>query len=554
MSFGDGVFPIKRSRLSGDVVAGLTLAALGIPEVLGYAKIAGMPLITGLYTILIPIALYALFGSSRHLVVGADSATAAVLAAGLLTLAHPASSLYVTYASMAALMVAVFLIIARIVRLGFLANFLSRTVLIGFLTGVGIQVAISQLGSIIGIKENTNNTVTQIVDFVGGLGRTQWLTLGIAVAVIVVIVAFRLTIRQIPGALVAVVASIVASDLFHVSRHGTSVVGHVPQGLPHFALPSFHFTVATTLLGTTISMFVIILAQSAATSRAYAAKYDEDFNENTDLMGLAIANIGAALSRTFVVNGSPTKTEMVDGAGGKSQISQLVTALVVLVVLLFATGPLEILPSATLAAIVFLIGVELVDVKGMRAIFAVRKGEFVVAALTALAVIFIGIEQGILLAMALSVIEHLRQGYHPRDTIVSQNPDGHVQAQPFAPGSRTESGIVIYRFGSSLYYANAQKFFDEVMSLTTRGDPLKWLCLDCPAIRDIDFTAGQMLHRVIKDLVKKGVTCCMSEVSDDLAELLERYEISPLMGTAWRYDTVGAVLTAYRDPGARVSV
>ncbi len=396
-----GIMPIDRAKIPVDIIAGVTLAALAIPEVMGYTQIAGMPVITGLYTILIPTALFALFGSSRHLVVGADSATAAIMAAGLAGMAATGSSEYVALAGLLALITAVVLIIARVIKLGFLADFLSRTVLIGFLTGVGIQVAVGQISGMLGIPGGGSGPIQKLATDVQQLSQINYYTLAVSVGVLGVIFGLKMVNKKIPGALIAVIGAIFASYFFDLASYGVSVLGTVPSGLPQIGLPdvTISFSLIQQLLPTAFSLFVVILAQSAATSRAYAARYGERFSENVDIVGLSLANIGAGLTGTFVVNGSPTKTQMVDSAGGRSQIATLTTSVIVVIVVLFLTVPLSYMPNAVLSSVVFMIGLELVDVKGMRKIFAARPSEFWVAALTAAVVVFIGVEQGIILAM-----------------------------------------------------------------------------------------------------------------------------------------------------------
>src|SRR5579872_2264475 len=264
-----GMLPIERSRVSAEVLAGLTLAALGIPAVLGYAKIAGMPLVTGLYTMLLPMAAFAVLGSSRHLVVAADSATAVILAAALTGLAAAGSEQYVRLAGLAALLTGGMLLVARLARLGFLANFLSRTVLVGFLTGVGIQVAAGQLPDMLGVSATGGQTVPKLADTARLLPRAHWADVAVSIAVIVVVVVVRLINRRIPGLLIAVIAAIALSWASGLPGHGMAVVGAVPRGLPTLRLPALGWHDAATLVGAAVSMFVVILAQSAATSRAY---------------------------------------------------------------------------------------------------------------------------------------------------------------------------------------------------------------------------------------------------------------------------------------------
>ena len=358
----EGILPLDRARIPVDVVAGITLAALAIPEVMGYTKIAGMPVITGLYTIVLPLALYALFGSSRHLVVGADSASAAILAAGLAGMAATASGQYVALAGLVALISAAFLFLARLVRLGFLADFLSRTVLIGFLTGVGIQVAMGQVAGMLGVSAGTGGTLEKFWHTIQNVGDTSGYTLLVSLAVLAVILGGKYVTTVIPGALIAVIGAIAVSWAVDLEADGVAVLGPVPSGLPSFGLPDVAWSDVKPLLTTAFSIFVVILAQSAATSRAYAAKYGDRFSEDVDLVGLGFANVGAGLTGTFVVNGSPTKTQMVDSAGGRSQVAALTTVGIVVIVLLFLTKPLQYMPEAVLSSVVFLIGIELVKV------------------------------------------------------------------------------------------------------------------------------------------------------------------------------------------------
>lgn len=332
-----GVLPVKGSQIPTELLAGLTLAALAIPEVMGYTKIAGTPVITGLYTMLIPMTLFALFGSSRHLVVGADSATAAILAAGLVGLASVGSNEYLALAAVLAFMAAGFLVLARIIGLGFLADFLSRTVLVGFLTGVGVQVALGEVAGMLGLKGGGHGTVQKIWHDLQQIEEINGYSVAIALSVLVVIVGAKKISPKIPGALIAVVGAVVASWAFNFKAH-VHLLGDVLGGLPSIGLPEVTWSAQLIgkLVPTAFAMFVVILAQSAATSRAYATRYNESFSENQDLIGLGLANIGAGLSGTFVVKGSPTKTQMVDSAGGKTQLSLLFTAGIVLLVLLFS--------------------------------------------------------------------------------------------------------------------------------------------------------------------------------------------------------------------------
>jgi SulP family sulfate permease len=540
-----GMLPVERSRVPAEALAGLTLAALGIPAVLGYAKIAGMPLVTGLYTMLLPMAVYAVLGSSRHLVVAADSATAAILAAALTGLAVTGSERYVRLAGLAALLTGGMLFAARLARLSFLANFLSRTVLVGFLTGVGIQVAAGQLPDMLGVSAAGGQTLPKLADTARALPRAHWTDVAVAITVIVVVVVVRWIDRRIPGPLIAVIAVIALSWALGLPGHGVAVVGAVPRGLPDLGLPALSWHDAATLLGAAVSMFVVILAQSAATSRAYAAKYEEPFSEAADLVGLGAANAAAAFTGTFVVNGSPTKTQITDSAGGRSQLSQLTASAVVLIVLVLLTGALAHLPDAALAAVVFLIAVELVDIEGMRHILALRKHEFAVALLTTIAVVSLGVEDGIVLAIIASIVDHLRHSYSPLNSVLVKSPEGHWQPVPPGPGTRTEDGLVVYRFGTSLYYANASRLLEDVAALVGQGGPLRWLVIDCAAIGDVDYTASMVLVKVVEHVHQHDVHLALSSVLGPVRQQLDRYGVSKALGQNACFDTPGEALEAF---------
>jgi sulfate permease, SulP family len=544
-----GIVPVERSRILGDVLAGITLAALGIPEVLGYAKIAGMPVVTGLYTLLLPMVVFAVLGASRHLVVGADSATAAILSASLAGLAVTGSPRYVQLAGLSALLAGALLLLARLARLGFLANFLSRTVLVGFLTGVGIQVAIGQLPDMLGVTTPEKKTLSKLAGTVRALPHLRWGDVAVSAGVIVVVLVSRRITRKVPGALIAVVVAIIVSEAADLAAHGVAVVGPVPSGLPSLALPAVGWHDTAALLGAAASMFVVILAQSAATSRAYAVKYEEAFSEDTDLVGLGAANLAAAFSGTFVVNGSPTKTQMVDSSGGRSQLAQLTTSALVLIAVFLLTGPLADLPAAALAAVVFLIAVELIDIDGMRSILAVRKHEFAVALLTAAAVVVLGVEQGIILAVIASVIDHLRHSYRPQSSVLVKSAAGHWLPAPVIPGARTEEGLVVYRFGTSLYYANAAQFFADVMTLIGYGTPVRWMVFDGAAIGDIDFTSAAVVTRVLDQLRKRGIRFAASSLLGPVRDQLASYGITAAAGPGAYYDTPGEALEAFHAAG-----
>jgi sulfate permease, SulP family len=548
--FLGGILPLDTARIPMDVAAGATLAALAIPEVMGYTKIAGTPVVTGLYTLLLPVLFFALFGSSRHLVVGADSATAAILAIGLGGMAAADSSQYVALASLAALMCGLLLFGARLLKLGFISNFLSRSVLVGFLTGVGIQVAMGQVAGMFGVPKGSGGEIESLAGTLQNIaaGQTSVPTLVVSLSVLIVVVGLERVNKRIPGALIAVVGAIVASYALDLVAKGVTTLGTVPGGLPPIGLPTSVMTLENVqaLLPTVISLFVVILAQSAATSQAYAARYGDSFNENVDLIGLGLANIGAGVSGTFVVNGSPTKTEMVDSAGGRSQVAQLTAGAIVLVVLLFLTGPLSYMPNAVLSAVVFLIGIKLIDYKHMAAIMRLRPDEFAVAAITAAVVVIVGVEQGIFLAMGLSVLVHLWHSYRPYNALLSVKSTGSLVYGALAEHVQAAPGLYIYQFGAGLFYANASRFNEEVLGLVEEADPpVRWFCVAGAAMADIDYTGAEALRSMAKELKERGATLALCRLTPKVRDELAAYGLLTEIGEAMVFEDANAVLAAY---------
>jgi SulP family sulfate permease len=294
------------------------------------------------------------------------------------------------------------------------------------------------------------------------------------------------------------------------------------------------------------SCFVMIVAQSAATARVYAVRYHEPHDENADLLGLAAANVAAALSGTFVVNGSPSQTSMAERSGGRSQITHVTAAAVVALVLLFLTGPFQYLPRCVLGAIVFLVAIHLTDLRGLQRIRQESPGEFWLALFTALVVVLIGVEQGIILAMVLSLLRIVSHSYRPHTAVLVQDQKGIWQATPVHPGAVSEPGLVVYRFGAALFYANAGMFADEIRALAGPApSPVRWLLVDAGAITKVDYTAAQVVHELQQDLSGRGVALAFAHVEPELRADLDRHHLTEAIGPQRTFDTLREALGAY---------
>jgi high affinity sulfate transporter 1 len=544
-----GIKPFHGPGAVRDALAGFQLAAMNIPQALGYTKIAGMPVVTGFYTLLLPLLAFAIFGSSRYLVVAADSATAAILAGGISGMAVPGSARYVALAGMVALLTAGLLLLARILKLGFLADFLSRTVLAGFLTGVGFQVGAAVLGGMLGIEVHSRNVVVQLDEILRNLPQTSLPTMALSATVVVSVYLLQRFAPKMPGALIAVAGAVAASAIWNFSGHGIATIGPIVGGLPHLGLPKVDWRDLKPLISVAASCVVVIVAQSAATARVYATLHEQPLDENADLVGLSAANVAAALSGTFVVNGSPTQTAMVENSGGRSQLAQVATAAMVALVLLFLTRPLQFLPRCVLSALVFIIAVRLIDVRGLQSIRRESPGEFALAITTTAVVVLAGVEEGVVVAMVLSLLRVVRHSYHPHTAVLVEGEDNIWQLIPAVPGAVTKPGLVIYRFGAALFYANANRFSEEILGLVGPApSSIRWLVVDAGAIASVDYTAAWIVRKLQRDLSRRGTELVFAHVQSDLMPDLIRHRLTEAIGQARIFDTLRVMLAAFAEP------
>ena len=543
----------QRGWLATDVVAGVTLSAVAIPEVMGYTSIAQTPLVTGLYTVIFPTIIFALIGSSRLLVVGADSATAAILAAGLAGLGvaglSPNTAEWVAWTSLVALVCGAMLLIARVLKLGFIGDFLSASVLIGFLTGVGIQVLTGQIPDMLGVPKGSGNWFQQQWAMIQSIPDTSLATFAFALGTVLIIIGFERFLPRVPGAVVAVVLSIIVSTAVDASAHGVAVVGSVTGGFPPIGLPQgITWSDVLKVLAIAFACFVLIVAQSAATSRSFAAKHGQRVDINRDILGLSGASFAAGLSGTFVVNGSPTKTQILDGQKGRTQLANLTMSAVVLVFVLFATGLLTNMPKATLAGIVFMIGVSLIDADGLRRIRGRRVSEFLIACITGFVVFGVGVEQGIILAVVLSILEIIRRAYRPSDFVVGESIDGVPSYAPASPGAQSLPGLVVFRFDAQLFYANASRFTDDVEAIMQAApDPVRWLVLDCSAIDDVDYSAGIALSSLVDYVHHEGAQFGLARADDHLLQTLKTYGVLDKFAADHIFPTLNDAFVAYQS-------
>jgi SulP family sulfate permease len=543
--------PFKPAAALRDGFAGITLAAMNIPQALGYTRIAGMPVVTGLYSLLLPAVAFAAFGSSRYLVVSADSATAAIFAASLSPMATPASARYVALAGAVALLTAAFLLLARLLKLGFIADFLSQTVLTGFLTGVGVQVGIAVLGEMLGVPISSRRTLVQLSEVLSRLPHAHLPSVAVSAVTVATLLLFRRFAPRVPGPLMVVAGAMAASAMWDFSGHGIAVVGPVAGGLPHLGLPDVRMKDLPLLLSTAASCCIMIITQSAATARIYAERHQQKLDANADLAGLSAANAVAGLSGAFVVNGSPTQTAMVESAGAQSQVAQLATAVAVALVLLFLTRPLKYLPQCVLGALVFVIAIRLIKLRTILELRRESPGDFALSLTTAAVVVAAGVEQGILLAMILSLLRIVSHSYHPHTGVMVPNSIGTWDLIPVSTVSVTKPGLVIYRFGAELFYANANRFAEEVTCLVGgTPSPVRWLIADAEAITRMDYSASRVLAELLRSLKDRGVQFGIARVPWGLKSDLARHHVTELIDPSMDFNRLHDAMDAFEKlPG-----
>lgn len=543
----------QRKWLRPDILAGVSLAAVAIPEAMGYASIAHVPLSAGLYSLIIPAIVFALVGASRLLVVGADSATAALLASGIAGLGiagmAPGSGEWLAWAGLIAAVTGAMLLIAWVLRLGFLGDFLSTSVLVGFLAGVGILVVTEQLPGMLGQpKHDGGDVVAKWVAVFSDLDKVRWQSVVFAAITLLALLVVRRLRPSLPMPILVVIGSIVAVMVFNLSDN-VATIGAIDAGIPSVRFPPLDDIIDNipTILTISFGCLLVILAQSAATARSFAQRHGDPVDVNRDILGLAASNISSALTGSFVVNGSPTKTAILDQQRGRTQVANLTMAVATLVVVAVASGPLGNLPEAVLSAIVFVVGTELINWSGFARIWKIRRVEFVIAVLTTVTVIGFGVLTGVIVAMAASLVQIIHRQYRPERFVVSVGVDGKRQYESVRPGHQSLPGLIVFRYDADLFYANVGRFTDTVTALIKSApDPVRWLVLDCSAISDVDYSAATALHDLIGYVHSVNARFILAGVTPELRDSLETARIMADLAADSVYPGIGSAVRAFQ--------
>jgi len=498
-----------------DVLAGLTLVAIALPEQMATARLANMPAAAGLYAFIAGSLLFAGFGRSGQLSVGADSTIAPVLATAVAGVAAVGTAHYTHLVSFLALVVGALVMAIGLLRLGWISEFLSAPVITGVLAGIAVEILVRQLPAVLGLPSRGTTTVDRVRMVAEQIGQANGWSVGIAVAVFAVIIVAEHLDRRIPGALIGLVVSILTVALLGLESHGVAVLGSIHRGLPSFGVRWASWVDVRRLFGPALTVAFLCVAQTAATVRASsaAAPVAEDFDR--DLVAVGAGSLVAGLSGSFAVNSSPPRSEVMRASGGRSQLTSVVAAAVVLAVVLLATGLLKDLPEATLGAILVFVATRLFRVRDLRSILRFDRLEFGLAVVTLLVVSFLGIEQGILVAMLLSLADRTRRTARPRDVILGRVP-GTEHWIPPDVGRPTElvPGVIVYLMYAPLWYGNAGYIRSRVRQIVASAPhPVHALVLDANAMSDIDYTGARTLGELATELRQQGVTIAIARSS-----------------------------------------
>jgi high affinity sulfate transporter 1 len=541
--------------LPKDAVAGLILTTLLVPQGMAYAELAGLPPITGLYTSILCLLGYALFGPSKILVLGPDSSLGPMIAATILPLigAHGDPARAVALASMLALLVGAMTVLAGVARLGFVADLLSKPTMIGYMNGLALTIVAGQLPKLFGFSVEGDNFIAELRGFVKGVAHGEVVGAALAVGLfgLAVIMAFQRWWPRVPGVLAAVVLSIAAAQLFNIAEHGVSLVGTLPQGFPPFTIPHVALSDFGLLVGGAAGIAVVSLADTISTASSFAARSGEEIDGSREMIGIGTANIGAGLFQGFPVSTSGSRTAVAEQAGAKTQVTGLVGALAIIVILLAVPGLLRNLPQPTLAAVVIAAALSLADIPGTVRLFRQRRVEFALSVVAFLGVTLLGVLPGIAIAVALSVANVFRRLWWPYQATLGRvvGMAGYHDLRSHPEGDQLP-GCVLFRFDAPLIFANARAFREQIRTLARSQPAPLWIIVAGEPITDVDTTAADMLEDLDQALNAEGISLVFAEMKDPVREKIERYGLTRTINPAHFYATLDEAIAAFRAQSA----
>ena len=541
----------RRSWLPKDLVAGVVLATLLVPQGMAYAELAGLPAINGLYTSILCLLAYAVFGPSRILVLGPDSSLGPMIAATItpLLVAGGDPQRAVALASVLAILVAAIMIVAALTGLGFIAELLSKPTMIGYMNGLAVTIVIGQLPKLFGFSVDANGLVAEAEAFVRGVadGKVVPAAAVVGIGGIVVVLVLQRWLPKVPAVLVMVVLSIAAASVFDLADRGVSLVGELPQGFPPLTIPTVPWSDVPALAAGALGIALVTLADTISTSAAFAGRTGQEVDGNQEMIGIGAANLAAGLFQGFPVSTSGSRTAVAERAGAKTQLTGVVGAGLIVVTIVALPGLFRNLPQPALAAVVMTAAFSLADVPGTVRLWRQRKTEFSLSVAAFLGVALLGVLPGIAIAVALSILNVFRRAWRPYTTMLgaAEGIEGYHDVRSY-PDAELVPGLVVYRFDAPLIFANAATFRDEVRRLAATDPPPRWILVAAEPMTDVDTTAADMLEDLDEELNERGISLAFAEMKDPVRRKIERYGLTRTIDPAKFFPTVEAGVAAYQ--------
>jgi high affinity sulfate transporter 1 len=542
----------RRQWLMKDVIAGVVLTTLLVPQGMAYAELAGLPPITGLYTSIMCLLGYAVFGPSRILVLGPDSSLGPMIAATILPLiaAKGDAKRAVELASLLALMVGAIMVLAAVAKLGFIADLISKPTMIGYMNGLALTILIGQLPKLFGFKVEGDGLIAEFTGFVQGLAKGEAVAAAAAVGIagIVLILVLQRWLPKIPAVLIMVLLAIAATTVFSLAEHGVSLVGVLPKGFPPLTIPHVGLDDLAPLFGGALGIALVSLADTISTASAFAARTGQEVRGNQEMIGIGASNLAAGLFQGFPVSTSGSRTAVAERSGAKTQLTGVVGAALIILMIVLVPGLFRNLPQPALAAVVITASLSLADLPGSVRLWRQRKTEFALMAAAFLGVALLGVLPGIAIAVALSILNVFRRAWRPYETILGRigGLEGYHDVHSY-PQAEHLPGLVIYRFDGPLFFANAKTFRDHIRRLADASPPPKWILIAAEPITDVDTTASDVLEDLDETLNAAGISLVFAELKDPVRRKIERYGLTRTINPQHFYPTIGAAIAAFRD-------
>jgi high affinity sulfate transporter 1 len=537
--------------LPHDIVAGIVLATMLVPVGIAYAVASGLPGIYGLYATIVPLLVYALFGPSRILVLGPDSALAGILLGVIAPLSGGDPLRAVTLAGMMAIVSGMVCILAGIARLGFVTELLSKPIRYGYMNGIALTVLISQLPKLFGFSVESEGPLRSLWAVTGAIldGRTNWVAFGIGLATLIVILLLKDS-KRLPGILIAVVgATVVVGVLDLGTLYGVQVLGPLPQGLPGFAVPWIGYGDIVPVLIGGCAMALVSFADTSVLSRSYAARLGSRVDPNQEMIGLGAANLAAGFFQGFPISSSSSRTPVAEAAGARTQLTSVIGALAIALLLLAAPSLLRHLPTAALAAVVIAAAIGLIEVADLKRIYRIQRWEFWLAVVCFVGVAVLGVIPGIGLAIAIAIAEFLWDGWRPHSAVLGRahGVKGYHDITRY-PDARRIPGLVLFRWDAPLFFANAEFFRERVLdAVATSPTPVRWLVVAAEPVTSVDVTACDVVAELDKALHAQGIEFCLAELKDPVKDKLKRFGLFAQLGEHYFFPTIGAAVSRYLE-------